>query len=62
MYGISHGVLRCVERMGFSEPLFSVKQLDDFAPEVHSLRSIREMANLALQHLDGLLESNLFVA
>lgn len=41
---------------GFTESLFSIKKLDDFVPEVHPLRPIRERVNVALQRLDSLFE------
>jgi transposase len=38
----------------FTESLFSVKKLDDFVPATHPLRSIRVMANEALEKLEDL--------
>jgi len=38
----------------FQESLFSVRKLDDFVPESHPLRPIREQVNRALKRLDGL--------
>lgn len=40
----------------FTEPLFTIKRLDDFVPANHPLRPVREMVNEALHRLDGLFE------
>ena len=44
--------MRGVDR--FQESLFTVRKLDDFVPESHPLRPIREQVNGALKRLNGL--------
>ena len=44
--------MRGVDR--FQESLFTVRKLDDFVPQSHPLRPIREQVNGALKRLDGL--------
>jgi transposase len=39
------------------ESLFSVSKLDDFIPQQHPLRPIREMVNQALRQMNGLFQS-----
>lgn len=36
------------------EALFTVARLDDFVPEDHPLRAVRELVNESLGRLDGL--------
>ena len=38
----------------FTESLFSVRKLEDFIPANHPLRAIRQMANTALEKMNGL--------
>lgn len=38
----------------FTESLFSVRKLEDFIPASHPLRAIRQMANTALEKMNGL--------
>jgi transposase len=38
----------------FTESLFTMRKLEDFIPANHPLRVIREMANAALEKMDGL--------
>ncbi|KQV59514.1 IS5 family transposase [Duganella sp. Root336D2] len=38
----------------FTESLFSVRKLEDFIPANHPLRAIRQMANAALEKMNGL--------
>ena len=39
----------------FTESLFTMRGLDDFVPENHPLRPVREMVNLALKNIEPLL-------
>jgi transposase len=39
----------------FTESLFTMRRLDDFVPDNHSLRSVRTMVNLALMNIEPLL-------
>ena len=35
------------------ESLFTIKRLEDFVPQAHPLRDIRELLNTALRQMDG---------
>ena len=39
----------------FTESLFTMRRLEDFIPAHHPLRPIRQMANVALAKMEGLL-------
>ena len=41
----------------FTESLFSVRRLDDFVPQNHPLRPVRQMVNEALKKIEPLLSS-----
>ena len=41
----------------FTESLFSVRRLDDFVPQNHALRPVRQMVNEALKKIEPLLSS-----
>lgn len=41
----------------FTESLFSIRRLDDFVPQNHSLRPVRQMVNKALNNIVPLLSS-----
>ena len=41
----------------FTESLFSVRRLDDFVPQNHPLRPVRQMVNEALKKIELLLSS-----
>ena len=40
----------------FTESLFSVRRLDDFVPQNHPLRPVRQMVNEALKKIEPLLK------
>ena len=39
----------------FTESLFTMRRLEDFVPENHPLRPVRQMVNLALKNIEPLL-------
>ena len=41
----------------FTESLFTLRRLEDFVPEQHPLRPIRDMVNQALKEIEPLLSS-----
>ena len=41
----------------FTESLFNVRRLDDFVPQNHPLRPVRQMVNEALKRIEPLLSS-----